>query len=62
MAQMPLKNRVLFREQRHGRTLLITRRDDNPFWVAKVVYDDGMAFSKAFDKLEDANKWLEYNG
>lgn len=62
MAQTPLKNRVLFREQRNGRTLLITRRDDNPFWVAKVVYDDGMAFSKAFDSLEAANKWLEYNG
>lgn len=63
MAYKPLaKERVLFRESREGRVLLITRRDDSPFWLATVLYDDGERYTKSFHDVKQANQWLEYNG
>lgn len=57
-----IMDRVLFKEKRDGRTLLITRRDDCTFWLATVLYDDGERYSKAFHNLKEANDWLGYNG
>lgn len=51
---------LLFRESRTNRILSIRKISSG--FLAEVRYDDGGRYAKAFYSVEEANKWLDYNG
>ena len=51
---------VLFQERRTDRTLSILKGTIG--FIAQVRYDDGGRYAKAFYSVEEANKWLDYQG
>lgn len=55
-----MRKTLLFRENRTNRILTICKIDSG--FVAEVLYDDGGRYSRAFYSVEEANKWLDYNG
>lgn len=51
---------LLFCEARTNRILSLHKIDSG--FLAEVLYDNGGRYAKAFFSVEEANKWLDYNG